>query len=371
MRTKLAEDFGIDVPIFAFSHCRDVVAAVTKAGGMGVLGAAWMTPDELDMSLQWIDARVEGRPYGVDLVFPGTFEDVDGSEDLLSLLPASHRAFVDRLLDDAGIARLPEDERAAFMREYALKMAMTPRKSLQQLEIALDHPTRFIVGALGVPPPSVVEAVHRNGVKIGALVGSARHTARQREAGVDIVVAQGTEAGGSVGSISSVVLWPQVVEYAGAMPVLAAGGIGRGSQILAALAMGAEGVWLGSIWLGTTESELAPAMKQRLFDAASEDAVLSKAMTGKQGRMLRSRYNEAWDAEGAPKPLTFPLQSILAGDPFKRAERARRLDYWTYSVGQIVGDMTEETTVRQVMERLLTEYVEALERLKSVTESSA
>ncbi|MEZ5925884.1 MAG: nitronate monooxygenase [Hyphomicrobiaceae bacterium] len=370
MHTRLAADFGIDLPIFAFSHCRDVVAAVTNAGGMGILGAAWMTPEEFEMSLAWIDERVGGKPYGVDLVFPGTFEDVDGSEDLVALLPETHRAFADRLLDDAGIPRIPEDQRIAFMRDYAAKMAMTPRKSERQFEIALRHPVRFIVGALGVPPKHIVEAAHAKNVKIGALVGSAKHTERQKNAGVDVVVAQGTEAGGSVGSISSMVLWPQVVEAAGGMPVLAAGGIGRGSQILAALAMGAAGVWMGSIWLGTSESELSPEMKQRLFDAASEDAVISKAMTGKQGRMLRSRYNEAWDAPGAPKPLTFPLQSILAGDPFRRAERARRLDYWTYSVGQIVGDMREEASVRQVMQRLLTEYVEALEELTTVTSGS-
>ncbi len=368
MRTKLAVDLGIDVPIFAFSHCRDVVAAVTKAGGMGILGAAWMTPDEFEMSLRWLDDTVGGKPYGVDLVFPGTFEDVDGSEDLVALLPASHREFVGRLLDEAGIARLPEMERDAFMRDYAQKMAMTPKKSLHQFEIALAHPTRFIVGALGVPPRSIVEKAHAKGLKIGALVGSAKHTQKQREAGVDVVVAQGTEAGGSVGSIASMVLWPQVVEAAGEMPVLAAGGIGRGSQILAALAMGAQGVWLGSIWLGTTESELTPEMKQRLFEAASEDAVISKAMTGKQGRMLRSHYTEAWD-KATLKPLAFPLQSILGGEAYKRAERGRRLDYWTYSAGQIVGDMREETTVRQVMERLFNEYVEALEGLKAVTEA--
>lgn len=366
MRTKLAEDLGIDVPIFAFSHCRDVVAAVTKAGGMGILGAAWMTPDEFEMSLNWLDAKVGGKPYGVDLVFPGTFEDVDGSEDLVSLLPETHRAFVGRLLDDAGIARLPEAERDEFMRDYAQKMAMTPKKSLKQFEIALSHPARFIVGALGVPPRSIVDKAHSKGVKIGALVGSAKHTQKQRDAGVDVVVAQGTEAGGSVGSISSMVLWPQVVEAAGSMPVLAAGGIGRGSQILAALAMGAQGVWLGSIWLGTTESELTPEMKQRLFEASSEEAVISKAMTGKQGRMLRSPYTDAWD-KATLKPLTFPLQSILGGEVYKRAERGKRLDYWTYSAGQIVGDMREETTVRQVMERLLDEYVEALDSLKAVT----
>jgi NAD(P)H-dependent flavin oxidoreductase YrpB (nitropropane dioxygenase family) len=369
MRTALAEHFGIDVPIFAFSHCRDVVAAVSKAGGMGVLGAAWMTADELAMSLAWLDKHAGGKPYGVDLVFPGTFEDIDGSEDLISLLPATHRAFLDRLLDDAGIARLPEDERDTFMREYAQKMAMTPKKSLRQFEIALRHPTKFVVGALGVPPRNLIDQAHARGVKIGALVGSGKHAQKQREAGVDVVVAQGTEAGGSVGSISSMVLWPQVVEAAGPMPVLAAGGIGRGSQILAALAMGCQGVWMGSIWLGTTESELAPEMKKALFDAASEEAVISKAMTGKQGRMLRSRYTEAWDK--APlKPLTFPLQSILGGEAYRRAERSRRLDYWTYSVGQIVGDMREETSVRQVMERLLMEYVEAAEALKALMEQA-
>lgn len=367
MRTRLATELGLDVPIFAFSHCRDVVAAVTNAGGMGILGAAWMTPDEFEMSLNWIDARVGGKPYGVDLVFPGTFEDVDGSEDLVSLLPETHRAFVDRLLDSASIPQLPEDQRVAFMKDYAARMAMTPRKSELQFEISMKHPVRFIVGALGVPPQRIIDVAHAKGVKIGALVGSAKHAVKQREAGVDVLVAQGTEAGGSVGSISSMVLWPQVVEAFAPGPVLAAGGIGRGSQILAALSLGAQGVWLGSLWLGTTESELSPDMRQRLFDAPSEDAVLSKAMTGKQGRMLRSRYNEAWDAPGAPKPLTFPLQSILAGDPFKRAVRARRLDYWTYSVGQIVGDMKEETSVRQVMERLHTEYVEALGQLRDVT----
>jgi len=367
MRTKLVEQFGIEVPIFAFSHCRDVVAAVTKAGGMGILGAAWMTPDEFEMSLKWLDKEVGGRPYGVDLVFPGSVQEADGGTDqYLSMLPPTHQEFVDQLLDAAGAGRLSESDRQEFMREFASKMAMTPKKSEAQLEIALNHPAKFVVGALGVTPRNIIDAAHARGMQVGALVGNVRHAIKQRDAGVDVLVAQGTEAGGSVGSVSSMVLWPQVVEAVAPMPVLAAGGVGRGSQILAALGLGAAGVWTGSIWLGTKESELTPEMKQRLFEADSEDAVISYSMTGKQGRMLRSRYTEAWEAPGAPQPLKFPLQSILLGYPNRRAERSNRMDYWTYSVGQIVGDMKTELTVRQVFEQLLNEYVEALDRLQKV-----
>ena len=367
MRTQIAEKFGLEVPIFAFSHCRDVVAAVTKAGGMGILGAAWMSPEELEMSLKWIDERVDGKPYGVDLVFPGTFVDAGSPDEHVAKLPEDYIAYVDRILDDAGVAKFPEEDRDPFFREYAQKMSMTHAKSKRQFEISLQHATKFIVGALGVPQKEIVEQAHAKGVLVGALVGNVRHVEKQIAAGVDVLVAQGTEAGGSVGSISSMVLWPQVVEAAGGRPVLAAGGIGRGSQILAALSLGAQGVWMGSIWLGTTESELSKEMKQQFFNADTEDAVISYSMTSKQGRMLRSRFTDAWEQPGAPKPLTWPLQSILVGYPYRRADRGRRLDYWTYSVGQIVGDMKEEMSVRQLIEKLLVEYVDALERLKSVT----
>lgn len=335
---------------------------------MGILGAAWMTPEVFEMSMKWLDEHVDGKPYGVDLVFPGTLLESENTDDYVAQLPATHQAFVDKLLDDANIPHLPEADRRGFMQEYAAKMGMNHTKSMRQFEIALRHQTKFIVGALGVPPKEIVAKAHAQNILVGALVGNVRHVQKQREAGVDVLVAQGTEAGGSVGSVSSMVLWPQVVEAAGGLPVLAAGGIGRGSQILAALALGAQGVWLGSIWLGTTESELSPDMKQCLFDADTEDAVISLSMTGKQGRMLRSRYTEAWERPDAPAPLTWPLQSILAGYPFRRAERSRHLEYWTYSVGQIVGDMKSQMSVRQVMENLLQEYVEALDRLKAVTE---
>ena len=367
MRTRAVEMFGIDVPIFAFSHCRDVVAEVSRAGGMGVLGAAFMTPDELEMSLKWIDDHVEGKPYGVDVVFPGTFAELESEPDPDQILPREHREFVSQLIDRANIPPLPAEDAATFVREHAHKMNMTPSESEKALEIALRHPVKFVVGALGVPPKHVIDAVHARGIKVGALVGSVRHAMKQRDAGTDVLIAQGSEAGGHVGSVSSLVLWPQVVDAVAPIPVLAAGGIGRGRQFAAAMALGAAGIWCGSIWLGSRESELSPDMKARLFQAQSEDAIVSRALTGKSCRLLKSAYTEAWDQADAPKPLTFPLQSILAGEPLRRAERARRLDYWTYAIGQIVGDMKDETSVRQIFSDLLTEYVEAVDHVQSLT----
>lgn len=369
MRTAVTEMFGIDLPIFAFSHCRDVVLEASRAGGMGILGAAWMTPEELEVSLKWIDERIEGKPYGVDIVFPGTFAPLTDDRDPEKILPAEHRQFVNHLMDQAGIPPLPEDDAKAFAQEHADKMKMTPSDSERSLQIALRHPSvKFIVSAMGAAPRHVVDLVHEHGLKVGALVGNIDHAMKQKEVGVDVLIAQGAEAGGHVGRVGSMVLWPQLVDAMAPTPVLAAGGIGRGRQFAAAMALGAAGAWCGSIWLGTKESDLTPVMRERLFAAKSEDAVVSKALTGKNCRILRSSYTDAWDKSTQVKPLTFPLQSILGGEPLRRAERVRRMDYWTYAVGQIVGDMQQETSVRQIFAEMLGEYVEVMENLNTMLE---
>jgi NAD(P)H-dependent flavin oxidoreductase YrpB (nitropropane dioxygenase family) len=292
---------------------------------------------------------------------------VAAEPDPAEILPREHRDFVAQLVDRANIPPLPAADALAFLRENAAKMNMTPSKSERSLEIALRHPVKLVVGAMGLPPKHIIEAVHARGIKVGGLVGSAKHAIKQRGAGTDILIAQGSEAGGHVGNISSLVLWPQVVDAVAPLPVLAAGGIGGGRQFAAAMALGAAGIWCGSIWLGSRESELTPEMKDALFQASSEDAVVSRALTGKPCRMLRSRYTDAWSREGAPAPLTFPLQAILAVEPLRRAERAHRLDYWTYAMGQIIGDMRSETTVRQIFADLLTEYVAAIDRVEQLT----
>ena len=370
MFTDVTNKLGIEVPIFAFSHCRDVVAAVTKAGGMGVLGAAWMTPEELDMSIEWIEKEVDGKPFGVDLVFPGTaIDDEKSPEEYLASIPPEYLSFVKSMLDEGGLSDLTDEDRNTYMVENASKMAMTNKKSRDQLDVTLGS-------RLGELDRGGTRSHARLGGRGGSRAGrpgrgprgNGRHAAKQREAGVDLIVAQGTEAGGSVGSVASMVLWPQVVEAAAGVPVLAAGGISRGSHLLAALSLGCQGVWLGSLWLGTVESELSDEMRERLFAAESEDATLARVMTGKQGRMLNTPYVESWQPPDAPPPLAWPMQSILNGYSYKRAERARDLDYWTYAVGQVVGDMKGHTTVKREIERLLNEYGDALEQLHSVTD---
>ena len=373
MRTAIARKLGCEVPIFAFSHCRDVIVEVTKAGGFGVLGASTFAPELLEQELRWIDDHVGGRPYGIDVLIPAKYdtEAESASGDLERLIPDEHKQFMEKLLSEAGVPPLPEDERRRVQREIVDGRGnMTPDGARRLLAIALAHPgVKLVVSALGAPPADVVADLRGRGVMIGALCGKASHAVRQRQAGVELIIAQGTEAGGHTGDIATLVLVPQIVEACEGIPVLAAGGITRGSQIAAALAMGAEGVWCGTIWLGTRESELTPFEKEAMFAAKAEDAVRRRARTGKPVRMLKSRLSEAWEQPGAPAYLPTPLQGVLYNEAHARVVRSQRRDLYSFPAGQAVGTMTEETSVREVMLRLQTEYLEAIERLMAIAEA--
>jgi NAD(P)H-dependent flavin oxidoreductase YrpB (nitropropane dioxygenase family) len=376
MRTALCKRLGIEVPIFAFSHCRDVVVEVTKAGGFGVLGAATFSAEQLEAELRWIDTHVGGRPYGIDVIIPSTYDAKAerAAGDLDKLIPAEHKAFMDKLLDDEGVPPLPDGERERMHREIVEgRGSMTPQGARKLVQTALNHPqVKLIVSALGPPPPDVVSELKARGVTVGAMCGKASHTARHRAAGVEVIIAQGTEAGGHTGDIATMVLVPQVVEAVnGEIAVLAAGGITKGSQIAAALAMGAQGVWCGTLWLGTIESELDPFEKSAVFAARAEDAVRRKARTGKTVRMIRSKMSEAWEQPGAPAYLPTPLQGVLFNDSHARVVRAKRADLYSFPVGQSVCDVNAETTVREVMVRLQTEYLNAMERLVALHNQQA
>lgn len=364
MRTKMTEMFGLDTPIFAFSHCRDVVVEATRAGAMGVLGTTRVSPEELEIELRWIDEHTDGRPYGLDLALPQKMEQVGKTMDHDLVLPKEHIAFVDEILRKAGIPPLPPEERERVL-ATAPGYAMTAQGGMELIEVALRHPSlRFVVSALGVAPKPMIDLLHERGLKVGSLVGNTKHAKSQVEAGIDVLVAQGSEAGAHSGSISSMILWPQIIDAAGTVPVLAAGGVGRGRQMAAAMAMGAEGVWCGSVWLGTRESELSPEMKERFFAARSEDAIQRRVFTGKQCRMLRSKFTDAWDEAGAPTPLPMPLQGLLVAEARARIERSRNKDYLGYYVGQLVGDLKEETSTRTVIQDMLSEYADAVLRLQ-------
>ncbi len=371
MRTQIAERLGCEVPIFAFSHCRDVVVEVTKAGGFGVLGAATFAPAQLEAELRWIDEHVGGRPYGVDVIIPTRYDrDAEkSSDDPALLIPEAHRAFMARLLEAEGVPELPEDERARVHKEIVEgRGAMTPDGARDLVRVVLRHPqVKLLVSALGAPPEDIVTELRQRDILLGALCGKPAHAVRQLKAGVQLIVAQGTEAGGHTGEISTLVLVPQVVDVCPAdVPVLAAGGISRGSQIAAALALGAQGVWCGTIWLGTRESELTPFEKQVLFDTRTEDAVRRCVRTGKTVRLTKSRLSEAWEQPDAPKYLLPPLQGILYAEVHARVVRAARADLCSIPAGQVVGTMTGETSVRDIMYQLQTEYLAAMERLTTV-----
>jgi NAD(P)H-dependent flavin oxidoreductase YrpB (nitropropane dioxygenase family) len=371
VHTKLCTTFGIEFPIFAFSHCRDVVAAVSRAGGFGVLGAVGFTPKQLEVELAWIDEHVGDRPYGVDLVIPGKYEGM-GEVDpvklesmLLEAIPEEHRRFADRVLSEHGVPRLPADEKP-----IGELLGWTAPTATPQLEVALRHAkVRLIANALGTPPAEVIARVHDSGRLIAALCGSGKQALSHKQASVDIVIAQGTEGGGHTGEIGSVVLWPEVIDAVAPTPVLAAGGIGTGRQIAAALALGAQGVWTGSIWLTVQEADAPPAQRQAYLAATSRDTVRSRSFTGKPCRMLKNDWTEAWEAPDSPKPLGMPLQFMVTADAVARghryADKAR--DVMFNPVGQIVGTMNAVRPVKEVIYGLVEEYLEAVERLQQLS----
>jgi NAD(P)H-dependent flavin oxidoreductase YrpB (nitropropane dioxygenase family) len=368
MKNRMCDMFGIDVPIFAFSHCRDVVVEVSKAGGLGVLGMARMSPERLRNELRWIDEHIDGKPYGIDILMPTTYQDAGEMKfDPQRLFPKEHLDFVRGLLDDAGIPPLPPGDADRIVRELLSEFSFTPAESARMLDIAMEHPIKLIVNALGSPPKELVDRAHAHGIKVAALAGRPKHALRHKENGCDFVIAVGTEAAGHTGTISSMVLWPRIVDAVAPLPVLGGGGVGRGRQVAAALALGCEGVWCGSIWLKTVQSEVIPEIKAKMFAADSDDAVLTRSVTGKPCRTLRCSFTDAYERPGAPKPLPAPLQNILWwGEGRVRVERVRADAFLTYPVGQIVGDMTEPSTVREVVYEMMSELVEAEGRLHAM-----
>ena len=357
MQTRITELFGIDVPILAFSHCRDVVAAVCKAGGMGVLGAVAHTPEQLEIDLDWIEEEIGGRPYGVDLIIPAKYAGSDEGgitrEKLEALIPPGHREFLQDILD-----RGSSDDGAIFSNDRAEP----------QLDIALAHRAAFIVNALGPPPEHMIKRCKQEGRLIGALAGKAQHAQRHQLAGVDVIIAQGTEAGGHTGEIASMVLIPEIVDAVD-VPVLGAGGIGRGRQMAAAMALGAEGVWCGSVWLTTEEAETHPVVKEKFLAASSSDTVRSRSITGKPARQLKTAWTEEWDNPETPMPLGMPIQPALIAKAQVRINRAAHQKgsgsekLANYFVGQIVGDMNKSKPAAQVVYDMMEEFIEATESL--------
>ena len=373
MPAKICHDLGIDVPIFAFTHCRDVVVEVSKAGGLGVLGAVGFTAEQLKAELDWIDAHIGDYPYGVDIVIPQKYEGMgnDSADEMLekleAMIPQSSRDFAEQLLSDHGVPAFPD-----YSGPKGGLLGWTEDTARPLLDEALKRPqVKLIANALGTPPVDIIDAIHDSGRLVAALCGKVKHAMNHKKAGVDIIIAQGTEGGGHTGDVGSIVLWPAVINAVHPTPVLAAGGIGSGAQMAAAMALGAAGVWAGSIWLTVEEAEAEPAEKQSYFNATEEDTVRSRSFTGKPGRMLKNTWTEAWEAEGAPAYLPMPLQGMVTFDAMRRTKKYAGVgqcqEVGFNPVGQVVGQMNDVESTRALVQRMMNEYVEAADRVSQLT----
>jgi NAD(P)H-dependent flavin oxidoreductase YrpB (nitropropane dioxygenase family) len=363
-RTSLCDLLGIEHPIVGFTPSEHVAAAITRAGGMGVLGCVrFNDPAELDSALTWMDDNTDGRPYGIDVVMPATIPAEGTASDLDRMIPPGHKDFVEQALVKLGVPPLPADDAAAG--DAAGVLGWLHSVARKHVEVALAHPAKLIANALGPPPADVIASAHDHGMLVAALAGKAAHARAQVAGGVDIVVAQGYEAGGHTGEIASMVLVPEIVDAVGPdIPVLAAGGIGSGRQIAAALALGAVGVWMGSAWLTTTEYSVgSPALRTALLNATSSDTVRSRIYSGKPARLLKNRWTQAWSEPGAPDPLPMPLQNVLVAEAHRRLMASGDPEVIPMPAGQIVGRLNEIRPVADVMADLVSETEETLRRL--------
>ncbi|MEE2784982.1 MAG: nitronate monooxygenase family protein [Pseudomonadota bacterium] len=377
MKTPICEKLDIEFPLVAFSHCRDVVVEVSKAGGFGMLGAAGHTPESLEIELTWIDEHIDGKPYGVDLIVPTSIDAKEGGltvEEIEARIPEPHKRYVEQILAEHGIATA-----GLWDRQIAANFGDNMRESgaSQVLEVALDHPVKMVVNALGVPPGFMIDAAREKGILLGALAGTKEHAIKHAEAGLDAVIAAGGEAGGHCGEIATLVLVPEIVETLREYPevsILAAGGIVTGKQMAACMAMGAEGAWTGSVWLTTAEAETHPVIKEKMLQANSRQTVRSRSRTGKYTRQLRSPWTDAWHAAEAPDPLPMPLQGLVSGPALQKIDKlalsgdpgAKALS--TYWVGQGVGLMNETIGARSVVREFMEDFAGAAERLGELME---
>ena len=377
MNSVLCEKLGIEFPLFAFSHCRDVIAAVTNAGGMGVLGAVGHTPETLEIELSWIDEQVQGKPYGIDLLIPNKMDSKEAAISVAELearMPAEHRQYIEDLLANNGLDT--SDLWGQIVgNDYGNNMRVSGASEV--MDVAFQHPIKMIVNALGVPPEAMFERARAHGALVGALTGAKEHAIKHAEAGVDVLVVAGTEAGGHCGEVSTMVLVPEVLEAIAVydnLHVLAAGGIATGRQMAACMAMGAAGAWTGSVWLTTAEAETTSTVKEKMLKAHSRNTVRSRSRTGKPTRQLQSLWTDAWGAPDAPDPLPMPLQGLLSKPAMAKIDKlaegghdgAKALA--TYYVGQAVGLMNAEQSARSVVYDFMQDYADAVERLSGTIE---
>lgn len=355
MGTALARQMGLRTPIFGFTHSVDVAAAVTNAGGLGVLGATRMTPTEIEESLAEIRRRVGSRPFGVDLVLPSGMPERDDRALIEQQIPSGHKEFISNLYDRYSIPRPTKPGmRSRFVRS----------QEVANQQIAMVNASDVDVFAMGIGSPvdAVIEA-KRRGKLVVSLVGAPHHARRAIDAGADVIVAQGYDAGAHTGQIGTYSLVPQVVDVAGSIPVLAAGGVATGRHLAAALAMGAQGVWIGTAWLVAEENRTEPAILDKLLKAGSLDTLISRADSGKTLRQIRTAWTDEWSKSDAPVPLRMPYQDILVGDLLGAIDEHQIQPLMHSPAGQSIAYFERVQTVAEIMDAITQEGMASIKAL--------
>ncbi len=355
LHNQLCADLGAEVPIFGFTHSLDAAIAISRNGGIGIWGATRSTPDEIADGVTRMDAELGDLPYGLDLVIPPGMPEKDNRAEIEAAIPAGHRDFVASLRDKYGVP----DDGVAGMRSRFVRSEDSAR---EQVAVVLDSKLKVL--ALGIGSPEwVIGPAKDRGMKLVSLVGQPRHAERALRAGADILVAQGHDAGAHTGPVGTFSLVPQIVDMAGDVPVVAAGGVATGRHLAAAMAMGAAGVWLGSAWLVCDEEHVEPEVLSKLLAAGSADTLICRADSGKTLRQIRTSWTDEWEADDAPEPLKMPYQDILVGDILGQIARHKVVPLMHSPAGQSIGYFNERTTVADVMTALVEDATAALDAL--------
>lgn len=364
VRTPFAERLGIDNAILGFTHTPEVAGAITRAGGLGVYGIAHDAPPDVAGKLEQLRSwSGDDAPLGIDIMMPKGMPEDETLESVQARLPEEHKQFVASLRERYDV---PPSTTKSFFNSTL----RTPAYFEGQLQALLDSDVDLVAFGVGLTADAVLR-LKEAGKTVGALVGHPRHVERYLDlpVGLDFLVAQGSEAGAHTGTIGTMVLVPQIVQMAGDIPVLAAGGIGHGSQIAASLAMGAQGVWLGTAWLASEENtrgdhSVSDTVRAKLFAAGSGDTAITKGNSGKPQRQIRTKWIEEWESPEAPTPLPMPYQHALVGDLMTSIDDHDVEPLAHTPAGQGVAWTTEMRSVADIMADLVDQTEEALDRLR-------
>ncbi len=370
LRTPLCEMLNIEYPILSAGMGPsligektgapvELVVAVSEAGGLGVLGGAGYTVEELREAIREIRKQTD-RPFGVDVLLPAATVAAGDApaesareiplRDALNGLPEGHREWFLRIKEELG---LPDTE-------AVISGGTTTARPHAAVQACIDESVPLFCAGLG-NPGFMVESAHAAGMKVLGIAGNARNAGSIAAAGADLVVAQGHEAGGHTGRVGSMALWPQAIDAAAPTPVIAAGGIGDGRGLAAALAVGCVGVWVGTRFLASHEGGALQIQKEAIVRAGDEDTRRTTIYTGKTSRATYNRFHDLWEESGL-EPLRFPAQVVLASAIVDMFNQAGNVEYVGPFAGQVSGLIHEIKPAAQIVADMVEEAADILTR---------